>query len=63
MSQYLQFTMVPSQENADIYEIELYIERVSGPVAFWERLNLGFMLDMRKQFLVWQTMKTDIQQE
>ena len=32
-------------------------------MAFWERLNLGFMLDMRKQFLVWQTLKTDIQQE
>ncbi|MEC7842633.1 MAG: ABC transporter permease [Candidatus Latescibacterota bacterium] len=63
VSQYLQFTMVPSQENADIYEIELYVERVSGPVAFWERLNLGFMLDMRKQFLVWQTLKTDFQQE
>ena len=63
VSQYLQFTMVPSEENPDIYEIELYIERISGPVAFWQRLNLGFMLDMRKQFLVWQTLKADIQQD
>ena len=62
VSQYLQFTMGPT-ENQDIYEIDLYIERVSGPVAFWQRLNLGFMLDLRQQFLVWQTLKGEIQRE
>tara|TARA_Y100001960_G_scaffold283676_1_gene318919 strand:- start:490 stop:1308 length:819 start_codon:yes stop_codon:yes gene_type:complete len=63
VSQYLQFTMRPSEENPRIYEIELFIQRISGPIAFWQRLNLGFMLDLRKQFLVWQTLKSDLQEE
>ena len=62
VSQYLQFTITPT-ENPSVREIQLYIERVSGPVAFWQRLNLGFMLEMRKQFLVWQTLKQEIQDE
>ena len=62
VSQYLQFTTTPT-ENPRILEIHLYIERISGPVAFWRRLNLGFMLDLRKQFLVWQTLKSEIQGE
>jgi hypothetical protein len=62
VSQYLQFTTTAT-ENPRILEIHLYIERISGPVAFWQRLNLGFMLEMRKQFLVWQTLKNEIQQE
>jgi ABC-type antimicrobial peptide transport system permease subunit len=62
VSQYLQFTTKPT-ENPRILEIHLYIQRISGPVAFWQRLNLGFMLQLRKQFLVWQTLKAEIQQE
>lgn len=62
VSQYLQFTTTPT-DNPRILEIHLYIERISGPVAFWQRLNLGFMLEMRKQFLVWQTLKDEIQTE
>ncbi|MBT3345150.1 MAG: hypothetical protein HN712_05840 [Gemmatimonadetes bacterium] len=63
VSQFLQFTMRPSEENPRIYEIELYIQRISGPLAFWQRLNLGFMLDLRKQFLVWQTLKGNLQED
>ncbi len=63
VSQYLQFTMRPSEDNPRIYEIELFIQRISGPIAFWQRLNLGFMLDLRKQFLVWQTLKNDLQED
>jgi len=62
VSQYLQFTTKPT-ENPRILEIHLFIQRISGPVAFWQRLNLGFMLQLRKQFLVWQTLKPEIQQE
>jgi len=62
VSQYLQFTVSPT-EVENISGIELFIERISGPVAFWERLNLGFMLEMRKQFLIWQTLKEDLLQE
>ena len=62
VSQYLQFTVEPTEIN-NIFGIELYIERVSGPVAFWQRLNLGFMLMMRQQFLLWQTLKADVQED
>ena len=47
----------------NIFGIELYIERVSGPVAFWQRLNLGFMLTLRQQFLIWQTLRAPVQEE
>jgi len=62
VSQYLQFTIQPT-EVENISSIELYIERISGPVAFWQRLNLGFMLDLRKQFLIWQTLKEELHAE
>lgn len=62
VSEYLQFTLRPTEVEG-IYGIELYIERISGPVAFWQRLNLGFMLDLRQQFLVWQTLKEDFHHE
>ena len=47
----------------NIFGSELYIERVSGPVAFWQRLNLGFMLTLRQQFLLWQTLKAPVQED
>ncbi len=62
VSEYLRFDLQPTDVEG-IYGIELYIERVSGPVAFWQRLNLGFMLDLRQQFLVWQTLKEALHQE
>ena len=62
VSQYLQFTVEPTEID-NIYGIELYIERISGPVAFWQRLNLGFMLMMRQQFLIWQTLRGPVQED
>ena len=60
VSEYLHFNLAPTP-NRDVYGIQLYIERISGPVAFWERLNQHFMLELRKQFLVWQTLKPELQ--
>ena len=62
VSQYLQFTLAPS-DIPGIYGIQLYIERISGPIAFWQRLNLRFMLELRKQFLVWQTLGDELQEQ
>jgi hypothetical protein len=62
VSQYLQFSFRPTAV-PDVYGIELYLERISGPVAFWQRLNLGFMLDLRQQFLIWQTFRERIHEE
>ena len=62
VSQYLQFTVAPTEVD-NIFGIELYIERISGPVAFWQRLNLGFMLTLRQQFLIWQTLRGPVQED
>ena len=62
VSEYLQFTIEPTEVD-NIFGIELYIERISGPVAFWQRLNLGFMLTLRQQFLLWQTLRAPVQEE
>jgi hypothetical protein len=42
--------------------IEVYIERLSGSRAFWQRLNLGFVFELRRQFMIWQTLREDIQE-
>jgi len=62
VSEYLQLTIAPT-EVPGISGIELYLERISGPVAFWRRLNLGFMLALRQQFLVWQTLKDQLHRD
>jgi len=62
VSEYLQFELQPAAIPGT-FGIEVYIERLSGPRAFWERLNLGFLLELRRQFMIWQTLKKDIQQE
>ena len=54
VSQYLQLDFVPSPAAA-IYQVEVFIERVSGETASWRRLNQGFMNTLRKQFLLWHT--------
>ena len=62
ISQDVQMNAVPTGEH-DIYRIEVRIRRLSGDVNSWQRVNRGFLNDLRKLFLVWKTMppetKTD----
>jgi hypothetical protein len=46
---------IPTGEH-DIYRIEVHIHRLSGDVSSWQRVNRGFLNDIRKLFLVWKTM-------
>ena len=62
VSQYLEISMYPS-ETSGIDEVEIYIERISGPVAHWHRLNQDFAIKLRRQFLIWQTMRENLRQE
>jgi len=62
VSEYLEIAMSPS-ETRGIDEVEIYIERLSGPLAHWHRLNHDFAIKLRRQFLIWQTMKEDLRQE
>ncbi len=62
ISQDVRMNAIPTGEH-DIYGIEVQIHRLSGDVNSWQRVNRGFLNDIRKLFLVWKTMppetKTD----
>ena len=46
-----------------VYEVELIIERVSGDVSNWKRINRRFLNVTRKQFLIWRTLLTAEERE
>ena len=58
ISQDVSMHAVPTGEH-DIYRIEVQINRLSGDVNSWQRVNRGFLNDIRKLFLVWKTMPTE----
>jgi hypothetical protein len=55
VSQYAQIEFLPT-ETTQIQAIELYIQRLSGQHAFWQRLNHAFLNRLRKELLVWHTL-------
>ncbi|MBT3604129.1 MAG: ABC transporter permease [Candidatus Latescibacteria bacterium] len=42
-------------EEYDIFTLNLFIERLSGDSASWQRVNQSFVNALRKQFLIWRT--------
>ncbi|HSV72908.1 MAG TPA: FtsX-like permease family protein [Chthonomonadales bacterium] len=42
---------------ADVYEIRVIIHRESGDISNWKRVNRRFLNTLRKQFLIWRTLK------
>ncbi len=54
ISQDVRLLAIPTGEY-NIYRIEVTIYRLSGDVASWQRVNRGFLNDIRKMFLVWKT--------
>ena len=44
-------------ETTDVYEIHLLIDRESGDITNWKRVNRRFLNTLRKQFLIWRTLK------
>ena len=41
---------------ADIYEVQVVLERLSGDDRSWHRMNRPFLTELRKQFLQWRTL-------
>jgi len=41
----------------DVYEIRVKIHRESGDISNWKRVNRRFLNTLRKQFLIWRTLK------
>ena len=44
-------------ETQDVYDIHLVIDRESGDISNWKRVNRRFLNTLRKQFLIWRTLK------
>jgi hypothetical protein len=44
-------------DTQDVYDIRLTIDRESGDISNWKRVNRRFLNTLRKQFLIWRTLK------
>lgn len=58
VSQFLQLEFLPT-EISGVYTIQLFIQRISGQDTFWQRINHRFFNKLRKEFLIWHTLKDD----
>ncbi len=47
----------------NIYRIEMDLQRVSGAVASWIRMNRNFLSVLRKRFLVWRTLPESLRDD
>src|SRR5204863_2051956 len=56
VSQKVNIETVPTSM-ADVYDIRLIIDRESGDISNWKRVNRRFLNTLRKQFLIWRTLK------
>ena len=61
ISQQVRLQATPTGEH-HIYKIETHLERLSGDVASWQRMNRKFLNVLRKRFLVWRTLSPGIRQ-
>lgn len=62
VSQKVAMRAIPTGEYG-IYEIHLEIERLSGEINTWVRLNRRFLDILRKQFLIWRTVNLEVKNE
>jgi ABC-type antimicrobial peptide transport system permease subunit len=44
-------------ELSDVFDIRVIIHRESGDISNWKRVNRRFLNTLRKQFLIWRTLK------
>ncbi len=47
-----------AEEQADVYSIEIELQRGSGQMSSWVNLNKTFLSDLRRQLLGWRNLKT-----
>lgn len=59
ISQHVIFVTRPTADEQVISEIDIDMDRLSGEVSAWQRLNPGFIVTMRKQFLIWRLVKAE----
>ena len=54
---------LPTEDIPGIYRIEMHLQRISGDVVSWQRLNTSFLNVLRKRFLVWRTIAPEVREE
>lgn len=55
VSQRVTLSAAPAEMEHNLYAVWVDIERESGDVDSWQRLNRRFLNTLRKQFLIWRT--------
>ena len=64
VSQAIRFVTTPvGGEEEELYQIQLDINRESGEIASWKRVNRRFLNLIRKQLLIWRTLSPDVRGE
>ncbi len=64
VSQSIQFVTSPvGGEEEDLFKITLDVNRESGEIASWKRVNRRFLNLLRKQLLIWRTFSVDVRSE
>ncbi len=58
VSQQVEVQTTPT-EMEDVFEIRLILHRLSGDISNWRRVNRRFLNTLRKQFLIWRTLRTE----
>jgi hypothetical protein len=58
VSQRVELRTVPAAME-DVFEIKLTLWRESGDVSSWKRVNRRFLNTLRKQFLIWRTLRAE----
>jgi len=46
-------------EMEDVFEVKVEITRESGDISNWKRVNRRFLNTLRKQFLIWRTLRAE----
>jgi len=59
VTQQLTLTAVPS-ELKGVEEVQIHAVRLSGSRGDWHRSNKVFVMDLRKQFLLWRTLSSEM---
>jgi hypothetical protein len=64
VSQSIRFLTSPvGGEEEELYQISLNVNRESGEIASWKRVNRQFLNLLRKQLLIWRTLSPDVRGE
>ena len=56
VSQIVTLRTIPTSME-DVFEVKLRITRESGDISNWKRVNRRFLNTLRKQFLIWRTLR------